>query len=189
MAYYALLNAQNLVTEVFPGKDSGQDGIADWAAYYAKVRGQRCLQTSYTGSVRKNFASVGFSYDQTRDAFIAPRPEPAEYYALNETTCQWVMTPAGMIEITSNAIKDHFDQVANQRQYDNLLTIDTYKDSVVSQWAAERSAFFAWRDQCWIKAYQIQADVEAGLRPVPTPDQVIAELPVIQWPSNSNLTP
>ena len=184
MAYYALLNAQNVVTEVFSGKDPGQDGVSDWAAYYANVRNQRCLQTSYTGSIRKNFASVGFSYDQTRDAFIAPLPEPAEYYTLNEQTCQWVMTPAGMLAIITEAIKSHFDQVANQRQYDSLLTIDTYKDSNVPLWAAENAAFFTWRDQCWLIAYQIQADVQAGLRPVPTPDQVIAELPVIQWPSS-----
>jgi hypothetical protein len=183
MAYYALLNAQNVVTEVFSGKDPGQDGVADWAAYYAKVRGQRCLQTSYTGSIRKNFASVGFSYDAARDAFIAPRPEPAEYYTLNEQTCQWVMTPAGMLAITTDAIKAHFDMIANQREYDSLLTIDTYKGSNVPQWAAEHAAYFAWRDQCWIKAYQIQADVAAGLRPVPTPEQVISELPILVWPS------
>jgi hypothetical protein len=183
MAYYALLNAQNLVTEVFSGKDPGQDRVADWAAYYAKVRNQKCLQTSYTGSIRKNFASVGFTYDQTRDAFISPRPKPAEYYTLDEQSCQWVMTPAGMLAITTEAIKSHFDQVANQRQYDNLLTVDTYKGSNVPQWAAEHAAFFAWRDQCWLIAYQIQADVAAGLRPVPTPEQVISELPVLVWPS------
>jgi hypothetical protein len=183
MAYYALLNIQNVVTEVFPGKDPGQDGVADWASYYGKARNQRCLQTSYTGSIRKNFASVGFSYDAARDAFIAPRPEPAEYYTLNEITCQWVMTPAGMLAITTDAIKAHFDQVAKEREYDSLLTIDTYKGSNVPKWAAEHAAFFTWRDQCWLVAYQIQADVAAGLRPVPTPDQVISELPVLVWPS------
>jgi hypothetical protein len=183
MAYYALLNAQNVVTEVFSGKDPGQDDVADWAAYYAKVRNQKCLQTSYTGSTRKNFASVGFTYDQTRDAFISPQPEPAEYYTLDEQSCQWVMTPAGMLAITTDAITAHFDQVAKQREYDSLLTIDTYKGSNVPKWAAEHAAFFAWRDQCWLIAYQIQADVAAGLRPVPTPDQVISELPVLVWPS------
>jgi hypothetical protein len=183
MAYYALLNAHNLVTEVFSGKDPGQDDVADWAAYYAKVRNQKCLQTSYTGSIRKNFASVGFSYDQTRDAFIAPRPEPAEYYTLNEQTCQWVMTPAGMLAITTDAIKAHFDTIARQREYDSLLTIDTYKGSNVPKWAAEHAAYFTWRDQCWLVVYQILADVQAGLRPVPTPDQVISELPILVWPS------
>ena len=36
---------------------------------------------------RKNYASIGFSYDQTRDAFIPP--QPYDSWVLNEDTCQW----------------------------------------------------------------------------------------------------
>ena len=36
---------------------------------------------------RKNYASIGFSYDQTRDAFIPPKPYKS--WTLNETTCLW----------------------------------------------------------------------------------------------------
>ena len=36
---------------------------------------------------RKNYASKGFTYDQTRDAFIPPQPYPS--WMLNETTCLW----------------------------------------------------------------------------------------------------
>ena len=36
---------------------------------------------------RKNFASVGFRYDETRDAFIPPKPFNS--WTLNETTCLW----------------------------------------------------------------------------------------------------
>ena len=44
-------------------------------------------QTSYNGNIRKNFAGIGFQYDQTRNAFIAPKPY--ESWILNETTCVW----------------------------------------------------------------------------------------------------
>ena len=44
-------------------------------------------QTSYNGNIRKNFAGIGYKYDQTRDAFIAPKPFNS--WTLNETTCQW----------------------------------------------------------------------------------------------------
>ena len=44
-------------------------------------------QTSYNGNIRKNFAGIGYSYDQARDAFIAPKPYPS--WILNESTCQW----------------------------------------------------------------------------------------------------
>jgi hypothetical protein len=45
------------------------------------------VQTSYNGNIRKNFAGVGYSYDQTRDAFIPPKPFNS--WILNETTCLW----------------------------------------------------------------------------------------------------
>jgi len=44
-------------------------------------------QTSYNGNIRKNYAGVGFKYDQTRDAFIPPKPYNS--WTLNETTCRW----------------------------------------------------------------------------------------------------
>ena len=36
---------------------------------------------------RKNYAGVGFTYDQARDAFIEPKPFKS--WTLNEDTCQW----------------------------------------------------------------------------------------------------
>jgi hypothetical protein len=45
------------------------------------------VQTSYNNNIRKNFAGVGYSYDQTRDAFIPKKPYNS--WILNETTCLW----------------------------------------------------------------------------------------------------
>ena len=36
---------------------------------------------------RKNYAGIGFTYDQARDAFIEPKP--FDSWTLNETTCMW----------------------------------------------------------------------------------------------------
>jgi hypothetical protein len=44
-------------------------------------------QTSYNGNIRKNFAGIGYKYDQTRDAFIPPKPFNS--WILNEGTCLW----------------------------------------------------------------------------------------------------
>jgi len=59
--------------------------------------GSGWVQTSYNtyGGVhknggtplRKNYAGIGFNYDQTRDAFIPPQPYAS--WTLNETTCLW----------------------------------------------------------------------------------------------------
>lgn len=45
------------------------------------------IETKEDGSIRKNYAGIGFSYDATRDAFIPPKPYPS--WTLNETTCLW----------------------------------------------------------------------------------------------------
>jgi hypothetical protein len=98
MAHYAFLDDNNIVTEVIAGKDETEliDGLTleEW---YANFRGQTCKRTSYNtfGGVhknngipfRKNYAGIGFTYDETRDAFIPPQPFAS--WTLNEQTCRW----------------------------------------------------------------------------------------------------
>ena len=45
------------------------------------------VQTSYNGSIRKNYAGIGYTYDPQRDAFIPPKQY--ESWILNEDTCLW----------------------------------------------------------------------------------------------------
>lgn len=89
MAHYAFLDNDNIVTEVIVGRNEDEvvDGISDWEAYYGNLRGQRCVRTSYNGNIRKNYAGIGFRYDETLDAFIPPQPFAS--WVLNEETAQW----------------------------------------------------------------------------------------------------
>jgi hypothetical protein len=75
MAHYAFLDESNIVTEVIVGKDETEtiDGLTP-EEWYAEYRGQTCLRTSYSGSIRFNFAGIGYTYDPIDDAFIAPMP-------------------------------------------------------------------------------------------------------------------
>jgi len=182
MAFYATLNAESVVTSVFPGKDNGQDGIANWELEYTKITGTTCKQTYRTGQ-RKNFAGVGFTYDSAKDAFIPPRPQPADFYTLDETTCQWQMTPEAQQYYITEAVKQHLDTVANQKQYDTIDSLVGYLQSPNPQWAAEAAAGNVWRSNVWQKVIDIQQQVLSGQRPIPTPTEVIAELPLIQWPA------
>ena len=45
------------------------------------------VQTSYNGNIRKNFAGIGYNYDEDKDAFIPPKPFNS--WILNEDTCRW----------------------------------------------------------------------------------------------------
>lgn len=81
------------------------------------------------------------------------------------------------------AIQAKVDATAQARSYDSGITCASYVGSTNADWAAEASAFVAWRDAVWMHAYTELAQVEAGLRPRPTIPQIIAELPAIIWPS------
>jgi hypothetical protein len=88
MAHYAFLDNNNIVTEVITGIDETEliDGKAP-EVWYGEFRNQKCVRTSYHGNIRKNYAGISYSYDEARDAFIAPKPFAS--WVLNETTCQW----------------------------------------------------------------------------------------------------
>lgn len=74
MAHYAFLDENNVVTEVITGRNEDEvvDGITDWEAHYAWVRGQVCKRTSYNGNFRGVYAGIGYRYDAVNDVFVAP---------------------------------------------------------------------------------------------------------------------
>ena len=88
MAHYAFLDDNNIVTEVIVGIDETEliEGEAP-DVWYGKFRSQTCVRTSYNGNIRKNYAGIGYSYDEQRDAFIPPKPFAS--WLLDEDTCQW----------------------------------------------------------------------------------------------------
>jgi len=99
MAHYAFLDSDNRVVEVIAGRDEDDlvPGVTSWEDYYGHRRGRRCKRTSYNTRAnehtdggtpfRGNYAGIGFTYDEARDAFIAPQPFPS--WTLNEQTFSW----------------------------------------------------------------------------------------------------
>jgi hypothetical protein len=88
MAHYAFLDENNIVTEVIVGIDETEliEGL-DPETWYGNFRGQTCKRTSYNNNIRYNYAGIGYTYDSTRDAFIAPKPYNS--WVLDEATCRW----------------------------------------------------------------------------------------------------
>lgn len=92
MAHFACLE-NNIVTKVIvvsnqdildeQGQESEQKGID----FCSNLLGGTWKQTSYNGNIRKNYAGVGYTYDEGRDAFIPPKPYNS--WLLDEDTCQW----------------------------------------------------------------------------------------------------
>ena len=89
MAHFAKLGVGNIVERVEVVSNdiatTEQAGV-DFLNNLYKSR-DVWKQTSYNATIRKNFAGIGFKYDQTRDAFIPPKPFNS--WTLNENTCRW----------------------------------------------------------------------------------------------------
>ena len=88
MAHYAFLDSNNIVTEVIVGIDE-TELIEELSPeiWYGNFRNQTCVRTSYNGSIRKNYAGIGYSYDLDLDAFIPPKP--FDSWILDEEVCRW----------------------------------------------------------------------------------------------------
>ena len=101
MAHYAFLDANNIVTEVITGIDETQliEGL-DTETWYGNFRGQLCKRTSYNNNIRKNFAGIGYTYDEGRDAFIGPKCH--DEAILDEATCRWTCSNAEHTEIIND---------------------------------------------------------------------------------------
>lgn len=101
MAHYARLDKNNVVTEIL---------VIDWETLQLGLWGDpsEFKQTSYntrggiyytpntiepdpdqSKAFRKNYAQIGYTYDEARDAFINPKPEPDEGYEFDEFACLW----------------------------------------------------------------------------------------------------
>ena len=103
MAHYAFLDNNNTVTEVIVGIDETDliEGL-DTETWYGNFRGQTCKRTSYNNNIRKNYAGIGFTYDESRDAFIPPKVNCHTEEVLDEATCRWTCSNAEHMEIIND---------------------------------------------------------------------------------------
>ena len=84
MSHWAEIDETGLVLRVLVGDND----LPDEGESFMNSLGGTWIKTSYNGTIRKNFAGIGFTYNETLDAFIAPRPEKATGF--DEETCQWI---------------------------------------------------------------------------------------------------
>jgi hypothetical protein len=103
MAYYAVLDNNNIVVDVkSAGNENDWDGEIGWFQELGVVHKRTSYNTrggvhynpitnepseDQTKAFRKNYAGIGYTYDEQRDAFIPPKPYPS--WILNEFSCLW----------------------------------------------------------------------------------------------------
>ena len=117
MAYFAKLDSNSKVLQVLKVNDSeiinsqNQEdeekginylrAITSWSSWKKtsyntwggkhyitdSVTGERTLSNDQSKAFRKNYAGIGYTYDEDRDAFISPKPKTT--WVLDENTCTW----------------------------------------------------------------------------------------------------
>ena len=88
MSHWAEINLENKVIRVLVGDNNDSAGDEGYQWLLDNLGGT-WIQTSYNNRIRFNYAGIGYSYDEIRDAFIPPEPEGN--LGLDETTCQWIV--------------------------------------------------------------------------------------------------
>jgi len=94
MAHFAKIDSNNIVeivhvvnNEVIKKEDGTEDEAKGKEFLNSLFGSATWVQTSYNNNFRKNYASIGYTYDSVRDAFIPPKPYNS--WVLNEDSCQW----------------------------------------------------------------------------------------------------
>lgn len=83
MAHWAELDETNKVIRVLVGDNNDPAGDEGYQWLLDNLGGT-WLKTSYNGTIRYNFAGVGYTYDPIDDAFIPPIPCDHEELTLND---------------------------------------------------------------------------------------------------------
>jgi hypothetical protein len=87
MSHFAKIENGIVVNVVVAEKDWIDTQQGQWVqTSYNTQAGKHLLNGT---PLRKNYAGIGFTYDEERDAFIPPKPTQYPSWILDEETCQW----------------------------------------------------------------------------------------------------
>ena len=87
MSHFAEINFENKVIRVLVGDNNDPAGDEGYQWLIDNLGGT-WIKTSYNNNIRFNYAGIGYSYDEIRDAFIPPKPFNS--WVLDENTCRWI---------------------------------------------------------------------------------------------------
>jgi hypothetical protein len=86
MAHFAELDETNTVIRVLVTDNNDPNGDEGYQWLVSNLGGT-WVKTSYNGNIRKNYAGIGYTYDEALDAFVPPKPFAS--WILNEETALW----------------------------------------------------------------------------------------------------
>jgi hypothetical protein len=124
-----------------------------------------CYGELYTLVEAPEWVQLGATWDGT--TFVNPPPPPKTQEEI-------------VAEFTAK-VQARLDAFARTRGYDGILSACTYATSTNPKFAVEGQYCVQVRDETWAKCYEILNAVQAGERPIPTWEELEAELPPLKW--------
>jgi hypothetical protein len=88
-----------------------------------------------------------------------------------------------LVQSYEAALQNLFDTTAQSKNYDSRITC-ALRAGYTGPYQQEGVAFAQWMDNCYSYTYQVLQEVSSGIRPQPTVQELLAELPVLTWPTN-----
>lgn len=130
-----------------------------------------------------------WGYAESNGSDIA-RAEPADFNLepgkWRFDGAQWVSVQPSADELIARnvaAIQSELDRRAQAKGYDNIVSACSYAAQPAgAPFQAEGAAFLKWRSAVWQQAYATLAEVEAGTRAMPTPEESVAAMPPLVLP-------
>ena len=118
MAHFAKLGVGNIVTSVHVVSNDVATTEQAGVEFLQSLHGKDTVwkQTSYNANIRKNYAGIGYTYDEQKDAFISPRTYKG--WNLNEETCRWEAPVAYPNTFTQNLTDDDGNAIADRYYWD-----------------------------------------------------------------------
>lgn len=116
---------------------------------------------------------------------IAP-PDPAPYsvVAFDTEKGEWVQqmkTVAECFKEIEKAIDGFIAETVAQKGYASIDSLPKYLVSTNAEFKADAEDALAWVTDVWDKAHELQDAFIAGTLPIMTPEQIIEQLPVLEW--------
>lgn len=142
-----------------------------------------------TGKIKRwgdvNLSELQDNFDPITELYYLNCPMDATHIINNEPVIVAPPPPdpptaEELIQEMTRALERYYDSVAQIKRYDNRLTC-ALRAGYAGVFQQEGITFAIWMDNCNAYGYQVIADVQGGLRVIPTPEELIAELPAAPW--------
>ena len=137
--------------------------------------GTKLYKGQYTN---KEYADLAVACNQAGNLTIEDK---GEYYEVVEIPPH-IPTEEELQKLLTDGVQAYMDRKVQERNYDNVHTcVGTYLYSPIDKFRIEAEAVKDWVSYVWAKCYEILAEVKAGNREVPTLEEVVSELPELNW--------